>query len=57
MTAPRPIFRLRLRPEPHIEPIRALRAALKRLLRDFGLRCVSVEQESPQKPASAGPVP
>jgi hypothetical protein len=42
----RPIYTLRLRPEPHIiNPIHALRGALKVLLRRFGLRCVSAEQE------------
>jgi hypothetical protein len=43
----RPIFTLKLRPEPGIDPIRALRHALKRLLRSYGLRCVSVEQDTP----------
>jgi hypothetical protein len=41
----RPIFVLRLQPEPHVvDPILALRTALKRLLRGYGLRCLSVEQ-------------
>jgi hypothetical protein len=42
----RPIYLIRLRPLPTVsDPIRALRAALKRLLRDHGLRAVSVSQE------------
>ena len=40
----RPIFTLVLRPEPGVEPIRALRAALKVLLRRFGLRCVGLKE-------------
>jgi hypothetical protein len=43
----RPIFILRLRPELHVtDPTRTLRHALKLLLRRFGLRAVSVEQEA-----------
>ena len=41
----RPVFVLRLRPEPYIDPIRALRHALKRLLRSYGMRCLSCEEE------------
>jgi hypothetical protein len=40
----RPIFTLRLQPLPGVDPIRALRLALKGLLRRCGLRCVSIEQ-------------
>jgi hypothetical protein len=40
----RVIFILRLRPEPKIDAHRALRAALKSLLRHFGLRAISVEE-------------
>jgi hypothetical protein len=40
----RSIFTLRLRPEKGVDPIRALRGALKILLRKFGLRTVSVEE-------------
>jgi hypothetical protein len=39
----RPTFIVHLRPEPGIHPIRALRGALKVLLRRFGLRAISVE--------------
>lgn len=39
------------RPQYIVDLMRALRAALKRLLRTYGLRCVSVEQV---KPASDG---
>jgi hypothetical protein len=38
-----PTFVLRLRPEPGIDPVRALRAALKVLLRRFGLKAIEVE--------------
>jgi hypothetical protein len=40
---PRPTFIIRLKPLPGID--RALRAALKLLLRKFGLRVISIEQE------------
>ena len=47
MTAPqlRPIYTVRLRPQPGIDPIRALRAALKVLLRRFGLRAIEVRED------------
>jgi hypothetical protein len=45
----RPIFVLRLQPLPRVDAIKALRAALKNLLRQFGLRALSVEQEPPDK--------
>jgi hypothetical protein len=52
--AARPTFTIVLRAEPHVtDPVRALRAALKRLLRSYGLRAVSVEQ----KPANDGGQP
>jgi hypothetical protein len=38
-------FVLKLRPLPGVDPIRALRLGLKRLLRSYGLRCVSVAEE------------
>jgi hypothetical protein len=41
----RPTFTLRLRAEPHVDPVRALRAALKVLFRRFGLRCVSARED------------
>jgi hypothetical protein len=45
MSEPRPVFVITLQPEKHVtDPIRALRAALKRLRRSYGLRCISVEQ-------------
>lgn len=40
-----PVYILRLTPAPGTDGIKALRLALKVLLRRFGLRCVSVEQE------------
>ena len=44
----RPIFILQLRAESHVDdPIRALRAALKTLLRRFGLRVVKLNSTKP----------
>jgi hypothetical protein len=44
-TPKRPQYLLRLRPEPHItDPVRALRLALKLLLRRCGLRALSIEE-------------
>jgi hypothetical protein len=40
----RPVFALRVQAEPGIDAVRSLRRWLKRGLRDFGLRCVSIEQ-------------
>jgi hypothetical protein len=42
--ADRPIFTIRLRPEPGIDGIRSLRRLLKFALRGCGLRAVSVEE-------------
>jgi hypothetical protein len=39
-----PVFVLRLQPLKGVDPIRALRLALKDLLRRCGLRCISIEQ-------------
>ena len=46
MTArhPRPVYTVRLRALPGVDAVRALRAALKVLLRRFGLRAVDVRQ-------------
>jgi hypothetical protein len=41
----RPTYVLRLRPEPDVDGIRALRAALKVLLRRFGLKAIEVKQQ------------
>jgi hypothetical protein len=44
----RPRYIITLQAEKHVvDPIRALRAALKRLLRSYGLRAVSVEEAKP----------
>jgi hypothetical protein len=45
--AQRPVYLLKLRAEPNVDPIRSLRAALKVLLRRFGLRAVSVSEDKP----------
>jgi hypothetical protein len=42
----RPIYVLRLQPLPRVNAVKALRAALKSLLRRFGLRALSVELET-----------
>jgi hypothetical protein len=38
----RDTFVLTLRPEPDVDPIRSLRWVLKRLLRQFGMRCIDL---------------
>jgi hypothetical protein len=43
----RPVYVLHLRPESGVDAALALRAALKTLLRTFGLRCVSIRRELP----------
>jgi hypothetical protein len=44
----RPVFIVQLRPEPRVtEPVRALKAALKLLLRRCGLKAISVEEKVP----------
>jgi hypothetical protein len=41
---PRPIFVVCLQPQKGVEPIRALRAALKTLKRRHGLKCVTIRE-------------
>jgi hypothetical protein len=38
-------YLIRLRPQPGVDAIRALRAALKVLLRRFGLKAIEVKEE------------
>lgn len=45
--ADRPIWKLSLRAEPGINPIRALRWILKSVLRQHGMRCVDIRREPP----------
>jgi len=45
MATERPIFILRIRAEPRVDTTRALRWLLKSILRQLGLRCVSIEEE------------
>jgi hypothetical protein len=40
----RHIYELRLRPEPGVNAIHALRAVLKVALRQFGMKCISCEE-------------
>ena len=40
-----PIYIVKLRPEPQcVDPVKALRRALKFLVRNYQLRCVSIEK-------------
>lgn len=41
-----PIFLVRLRALPGVDAVRTLRAALKTLLRKYGLKCLSIEVET-----------
>jgi hypothetical protein len=43
----RPQFVLTLRPLPGVDGIRALRGVLKRLLRQYGMRCVDLRVREP----------
>lgn len=52
----RPVFALRVSAEPHVDAIKALRAWLKRGLRDHGLRCIDVHEESETKEEVLMPV-
>ena len=45
MTPKRPRYVLTLQARPGVDPIRALRWLLKRLLRQYGFRCVDIRQE------------
>ena len=56
---PRPTYRIDLTPTPAAgDPTRALRRALKALIRQYGLRCVRVEQlPAPPLPRSDGESP
>jgi hypothetical protein len=53
--ADRPTFIVRLRPEPGVDAVRALRSALKVLLRRFGLRCVEVRKVQKEEPGLSTP--
>jgi hypothetical protein len=46
---PRTVYLLRIRPEPDVtDEVRALRTALKLLLRRCSLRCISLTREASQ---------
>jgi hypothetical protein len=45
----RPRFVLVIEPLPGVDAVRVLRWVLKRLLRDHGLRCVSVSEANPER--------
>jgi hypothetical protein len=49
-SADRPTFVLRLRPEPNVDAVHALRAVLKSLLRQHGMRCLAVSEEHGERP-------
>jgi hypothetical protein len=42
----RPIYVVRLRPQPRVDAIRALKAALKLLGRRFGLKAIEIREET-----------
>jgi hypothetical protein len=42
--AERPVFTIRLRPEPGVDGVKALRAVLKSLLHRHGLRCLEAHE-------------
>jgi hypothetical protein len=46
MKPERPTFIVHLRPEPQVDDIRALRQLLKVALRRFGLKAISIREES-----------
>jgi hypothetical protein len=49
----RVVFTVKLRPLPHCtDPIKALRSALKVLLRRFGLRCIEVNETANEEDAN-----
>lgn len=41
----RPVFTIRLRAAPQVDPVRALRRALKVLGRYYGLKCIDIVEE------------
>jgi hypothetical protein len=47
MKQERPIYLLRLQPLKGVDAVRALRWILKRLLRDFGMKTISIKEEVP----------
>jgi hypothetical protein len=53
--SPRPVFVLELRAEPRVtDTIRAMRRALKALLRQHGFRCIAI-RERPAEATSPAP--
>ena len=52
MKVDRPTFTLVLRPEPHIDPIKSLRAVLKVLLRGYGMKCISAVDDQTKEDVS-----
>jgi hypothetical protein len=42
-----PTFIVRLQPQPGSDPIKALRWILKTSLRQFGMRCIAIDEEPP----------
>lgn len=47
----RPVYTLRIRPEPGVNDGVALRMAVKAMLRRFGYRCVDYRRDPPMKAA------
>jgi hypothetical protein len=57
VTDDRPIYVIRVRARPGVDAVAALRQVLRRLLRSYGLVCVSVGVEHAEaKPSEPGPV-
>jgi len=52
---PQTIYLLRLSALPGVDAIRALRKALKRLLRGYGLKCMTIEEEKTNDEESENP--
>jgi len=46
-----PVFVVRLRPQPNVDPIKALRWFLRSALRRYGLLCIEAYEEPAQTPA------
>ncbi len=53
-TAGRPIFVVSLRAEPGVDPVPALKGALKVLLRAFGLKAISIVEKQREPSCQGG---
>jgi hypothetical protein len=55
MKPARPIFLIALQPLPGVDAIRSLRWVLKSLLRQYGMRAVSISQINPRDDVQSPP--